>query len=314
MTASKLGTQFVKIVLLAAVLYFVGATIIERVADVEWNRLRPDFRFLALAMLAAISARFFIGIFYGVLLRHLDNPLPYRIGMAVSWMALLGKYVPGKMAIFASVVCLLARYQVNAAVSVIVPMLNNGMAVLIALILSLPLLFSSWARETIPFSRVWFIMLIVAGIVALCPRVFLGTCNFFLRLMKRPRLDVNLTFRQMILPVCFVTGQCLATGVATWCMARTLSPSVDLYSMPLMVSVTALAGALGILALFAPAGLGVVEGMYLLMLSPLIGPEMAALLSICLRLLQTAADILMAFAGMLFVARNPLSVLTETDS
>lgn len=303
MTALKRGTQFVKIALLATVLYFVSTAIIEQVADVEWDRLKPDFRFLTLAMLAAISARVFIGIFYGVLLRHLDNPLPYRIGMAVSWMALLGKYVPGKMAIFASVVCLLARYQVNAAVSVIVPMLNNGMAVLIALTLSLPLLFSTWARETIPFSRIWFVLLIITGIVALCPHIFLGICNFVLRLIKRPRLDISLTFRQMILPVCFVTGQCLATGVVTWCMARTLSPSIDLYSMPLMVSVTALAGALGILALFAPAGLGVVEGVYLLTLSPLIGPEMAALLSICLRLLQTTADILMAFVGMLFIVR-----------
>jgi hypothetical protein len=302
----------IKILLLAVLLYFVGVAIIERVTSLEWDHLAFDFRFLSLAVLAAISARIFMGVLYGVLLILLNNPLPFTIAMVVGWVAMLGKYIPGKVASLAGTAYLLARYQVRPAISATITTQSNGISLVIALIVSVPLLFSPWARETIPFSRVWFIFLIAAGGVAIWPRIFFGVGNFLLRVIGRPPLDVTLTYRQMMLPICLAVGQCLSTGLATWCMVRTISP-LNLASVPLMVSISALAGALGLLALFAPAGLGVREGVYLFALSPFIGAEMAALAAICLRLLQIAADILMAVVGILVLQHTPIRSISDED-
>jgi len=286
-----------KFFLLAVMLYFVGAAIIERVSGLDWHGLNIDFRFLPLALLFLISGRILMGIFYERLLYLLNSPVPRSVAMSVCWVAGIGKYVPGKVAILANSVYLLSFYKIRAAVAAIIPVLNNGMAVLISLLLASPLLFSSWTYGQIPFSRMGFVLLIIAGCVALWPPFFLGMINILLGLMKRPRITVRLTFGQMFFPLCIILGQCLLTGLSTWCMARAVAP-LDAASILPIVSVNAMAGALGILALFAPAGIGVREGVFLVMLSQFVGEESAALLTICLRLLQIITDVLMAALGM----------------
>lgn len=294
--------KLIKTVILAGFLYFVGTALAKQLSYIEWRFLDLDWRFLWLAMLAAILTRGCVGGFYKILLNLLGFPLfPYRTAMAVSCISFLGKYVPGKAAIVANVVYLLARYQVRASLSGMVPILNNGMTVLIAFVLSLPVLFLPWSQEIIPFSRVWFAVLIIAAGIAIWPRIFLGVSDILLRVIGRPPLNISLTLRQMILPAILVMGQCLFSGIATWCIAKMISPSLTFSSVPMVISVTAMAGGLGIIALFAPAGLGVIEGIYLIALSPLIGSELAALSAICLRLLQTITDIFMAIAGILIL-------------
>ncbi len=279
------------------VLYFVGTAIIERVSDLNWHDLNIDFQFLSLALLFLISGRILMGIFYGRLLHLLESPVPRPIAMSVCWVAGIGKYVPGKVAILVNSVYLLSFYQIRAAIAAILPVLNNGMAVLMSLLVASPLLFSSWTYGKIPFSRMGFVLLIIAGCLALWPPFFLGIINTFLGLMKRPRITVRLTFGQMFFPLCIILGQCLVTGLSTWCMARAVAP-LDIVSILPIVSINAMAGALGVLALFAPAGIGVREGVFLVMLSQFVGEESAALLTICLRLLQIITDVLMAALGM----------------
>ena len=60
---------------------------------------------------------------------------------------------------------------------------------------------------------------------------------------------------------------------------------------PAIISITALAGTMGLLTFFSPAGISVKDGIYYLFLSPLIGVEMVAIVIVCLRLLQTAIDL-----------------------
>ena len=77
---------------------------------------------------------------------------------------------------------------------------------------------------------------------------------------------------------------------------------------PAIISITALAGTMGLLAFFSPAGIGVRDGIYFLFLSPLIGAEMAAIVVVCLRLLQTAIDLLSAGLGGLMLHLWPKEV------
>lgn len=279
------------------VLYFVGTAIIDRVSDLDWQNLTFDVRFLPASLLLMVSGRILMGMFYERLLHLLDSPIPRRVAMSVCWMAGIGKYIPGKVAILANTMYLLSFYNIRAAIAAIIPALNNGLAVLVSLLVSSPLLLSPQTYGKIPFSRMGFFLVIIFGCVALWPRVFLGIINTFLGLMKRPRIPMTLTFRQMGYPICIVLGQCLLTGLSTWCMARAIAP-LDAASVLPIVSVNAMAGALGILALFAPAGIGIREGVFLVMLSQFVGEEPAALLTICLRLLQVITDVLMAGVGM----------------
>ncbi len=292
--------KVIKVIGLGVTLYFVGEALAKQLLHIKWRFIYPDWNFFCLSMLAAILMRVCVGGFYKILLNSFGHPLfPYHTAMAVSWISFLGKYIPGKVAIVANVVYLLSRYKIRTSLSVMIPILNNGMTVLVALILSMPVLFLPWAKETVHFSWRWMVVFIITFGISIWPRVFLSITNRLLRIIGRPPLNIILTLRQMIFPFMLVIGQCIFSGIATWCIVKMLTPSLPFSSIPTVISITALAGSLGIIALFAPAGLGVVEGIYLIALSPLIGSEMAALSAICLRLLQTSTDVLMAIVGML---------------
>ena len=86
-------------------------------------------------------------------------------------------------------------------------------------------------------------------------------------------------------------------GAALWAAARSLTALSPRW-IPLFVSSFALAGTLGFLALFAPAGLGVQEGILLVVLAPALTGEVVAVTVVAMRLIQTIADAVLAGVGL----------------
>ena len=73
--------------------------------------------------------------------------------------------------------------------------------------------------------------------------------------------------------------------------------SVSPASLPLFVCISALAGVIGFLAIFAPAGIGVREGILLLALTPVISAGPAALVAVLARLLSVSVNLALGGAG-----------------
>lgn len=294
---SKKLRRFIQLLLLLTLLYFVGRVILHQISNINWETLKLNYVFLVLAITSDIVTRIFTGILYISLLSRLDSHLPYPIAMSISWLSILGKYIPGKIAMLGSAMYLLSRFKVRPEITVIVPVLANGILVILCLFLSLPLLFSQQGSDIIPFSHAWLFMFLFIGIITIHPKFFLGLTNWLLRLIKRPSVRIELTLKQMLFPFGVVLAQCIFSGITTWCTMNSLT-IVSVSAIPIVISISVLAGTLGFLAFFSPAGLGVREGIYLLMLSPLIGSEMAVLTTVFLRLLQTAIDVIMGIAGL----------------
>jgi uncharacterized membrane protein YbhN (UPF0104 family) len=82
-----------------------------------------------------------------------------------------------------------------------------------------------------------------------------------------------------------------------WCLARCVT-DVPISLVPAFAAAAAMAASLGFLALFAPAGLGVREAVFLAVLGPAIGGEHAAIVAVAIRLLYTLAEVGMALVGM----------------
>jgi glycosyltransferase 2 family protein len=93
-------------------------------------------------------------------------------------------------------------------------------------------------------------------------------------------------------------------GVALWLLARGLLPEVGLDLLPAIAVFTASYLA-GFLALFAPGGIGVREGVFILMLQGPIGIGAATALAIASRLLLTVTELGAAVPFLLFSRRRP---------
>jgi glycosyltransferase 2 family protein len=298
---------FIKVILLAAVLFFVGKAISQAIFKISWADLDINNWFLMLSVFFEIATRLFVGLFYGLLLRYFKSPVYPGVAVAVSWISFLGKYVPGKVAVLGSAVYLLSRYNVRRAVAAVVPVIATIMTVAVSLLLSIPLLFSSLSGDLAVFANFMVVFIVLASVMAIRPHIFIKPGNYLLQKMGYSPIETGLYVKQALGGICIVLGQCYCAGLSTWCFVNAFVSS-GLETLPMIISITVFAGAVGLLALFSPAGIGVRDGIYFLFFGPLMGVEMAALVVVCLRLLQTIIDLLTAGLGWLLLRRWPTAI------
>jgi hypothetical protein len=97
-------------------------------------------------------------------------------------------------------------------------------------------------------------------------------------------------------------------GAALWLLARGLLPDVKL-DLPTAVTAFTASYLAGFLALLAPGGLGVREGLFILMLQQPIGIGAATVLAVASRLLLTLTEFGAAAPFLLLNRRSPRVVL-----
>jgi uncharacterized membrane protein YbhN (UPF0104 family) len=95
----------------------------------------------------------------------------------------------------------------------------------------------------------------------------------------------------------------LAYGVAFWLLARGLLPEADL-SLRAAVGVFAAGYIIGLLAIFAPGGLGVRELVFVAILAPRVGSGGAVALAVGSRLLLTLTEVVAALVALLLGGRE----------
>ncbi|MBA3894201.1 MAG: hypothetical protein H0X69_10975 [Gemmatimonadales bacterium] len=93
-------------------------------------------------------------------------------------------------------------------------------------------------------------------------------------------------------------------GVALWLLARGLLPRAELGLLP-AIAVFTTSYLAGFLALFAPGGIGVREGVFILMLQGPIGIGAATALAVASRLLLTITELGAAVPFLLFPRERP---------
>lgn len=289
-----------KLVLLGVVLYFVGTTVVRQLGSVSWGEMRWRPTYVLLALVSALAARAMIIPAYGLLLRPSAPGLTWRQIAPVSWIPALGRYVPGKVLTVAWAFSLLHRFGVPGPTAATAPFVLTGSTLLVGLTLAVPLTLWQPVYHQLPGAWIWCTLFLASGIVCLHPRVMTALGNFTLRKLgyrvriRLPRTD------QYVLVVIVIVGQFVPAGFALWLLARSLAEIAASW-LPICISAVALSGTMGLLAIFAPAGIGVREGIMFIILTPMVGEGMAAVLVLAQRGLQTIAELLLAMLGWIML-------------
>jgi hypothetical protein len=138
------------------------------------------------------------------------------------------------------------------------------------------------------------------------------------RLLRRfapkyaPTLDGALIPRQATLARAFVLYCCmyLLVGLGLVLLAGFLLPGAS-HDYWLLIAAFALAWVVGFVTPGAPAGLGVREGLLLLMLAPVYGSASAGILVIALRIATTLGDVLNLAIGWIVLPRDRTAPRTQ---
>ena len=302
--SSSLGksvlVKICKLTAFAAVLAFVGRELVMRLMSVRWGEIELSGPFLALAFVAAIVAKFTRVFSLRAILRCFSRPPDLFSMMAIAWLPQIGKYVPGKVASVVGSVWLLRRKGVSSPAAIGSVFVVDGIGILVGLGLAIPLTLWAPVRQSLPAAWLWSLGLLGVVLVCLHPKVFGALGNFVLRKLKRQELRSLPSLRQYAGPAALILVQFSALGIALWCTGRSLA-TPPIAHIPLFVSAVSLAGTVGFLALFAPAGLGVREAILLVILGPVFGSSTAALVVVALRLVLTTVEVLLAAVGLLIL-------------
>lgn len=289
--------------LLAVVLYFVGRAMARQIGALSWAEIHVRWPYVALAAAGLVVARVLIVFTYRPLLEPYCGWQAWWKIAPVAWIPALGRYVPGKVVSFVWTVSMLRGRGMQAPAAVVVTYLVTGLGILVGLTAAVPLTLWGPVRRALPMAWAWCVVLATAGAVCLHPAVLRASANAVWRRLRREGQLVLPRPARYLSAVAALAGQIAFMGLALWCVTRAL---VDISPrwVPLLAAASGLAASAGLLAFFAPAGIGVREGILLVILGAVIRePGAAAVATVALRLVDTLVEMGLAGAALLVLRR-----------
>lgn len=231
------------------------------------------------------------GVVWAGILRAYGHDVPRGLAMGVFFVGQIGKYIPGSVWSFGAQAKMATRYDVPARTTVATGLVFLWWSVVTAGIASGAGMLAGLPVAGLP--RWLGAVAVAAGIALLLPPV---TERLAARLAGTPRPSLPLGLSAS------VTALMLVSWVLYGLALALLVPSGAGLSSGFVLQVTAafaLAYAVGVVVILAPAGLGAREVVLVALLTPLVGAVPAAAAALLSRLVHTAGDFLLALAGWL---------------
>lgn len=276
---------------------------------VAWYFIRNREDFAAVIANADIGIFLFSMLFYFVYKLTLASLWHYITkinGCAISYdnavtgylYSILGKYIPGKVFMLAArLTCYkeegapLSRVTVCFFIENVCTLLGAAMLFIVSLLFFPNELLSDYQWITI--------LLIVAFFVAIHPRAINLLLKPIGRLLKKP-LEIPMRYSQMIRVVLLFIANWLIVGVGFYILTRSICPAVELNQLLFCAGVWGVSAIMGILAVFAPSGLGVREGIITAGLMLIMPQNEAVVISVLSRLWQTIPELVLVLAAFVY--------------
>jgi hypothetical protein len=256
-----------------------------------------DFRLLTFATLLSLLFRYcgviiWLRILKGLGAGQIGTPADLSYVYAKSW---LGRYLPGKVTWILGKVYFASEQGIPKRKLAVSSVFEGALQTSVTLFLSL-LLLSIDARLDVfsPPQKAAMIVGSVVLLVAMTPPVFNHLMGVVYSMARKQRLgpddriDLQTLARGFVL---YGVGFVLS-GAAYFFFTRAIYAELGYEHFIFVAGVFNLAGAIGILSLFAPSGLGVREGIQLLLLPLVMPAEVALVVTVAARVWSLGVDLL----------------------
>ena len=279
-------------VLLALFLFlYVRSVDWGQLAGIKWN-----WWWVAVATAISLGFRYWgVGIWF-YLLRRLGATGLKGSGVtlthvyAKSWM---GRYIPGAATWIIGKVYFASKHGVSRARLGVSGLLEGALQIAATLALALVLLLIDPRTHALdPWIIVLMIVAFVGCAVCLVPRVFVFLISTALRVLRRKPLDDDVTPNLGTVlggAGLYVAGAVLS-GTAYYFITLAVYPSLKLSDATFVIGAASMASAISMLAVFAPGGLGVREGVQALLLALVMPGPIALVVVVVTRVWSLAVD------------------------
>jgi glycosyltransferase 2 family protein len=257
----------------------------------QW--LIPSFALLALAWLLELSVWRFV-------LAGLGGQLRWGRAAQTWFLSSIVRYIPGNFWQFLGMAELAADDGVSRVTTIASIGVHQVLATLTGLVLA-AVYFAlagqgAWLDTIRPL--LWLAPL---SLVICSPPVLRWSLNWLLGLLKRPPVTVTLTWGQVLLALLGYAGVWLVMGSGFALLAVSITP-ITAPQFAALIATWAAAYVIGYLSLLTPSGLGVREGVMILLLAPLFPAPVPTMIALAARLWMVVGELV--GAGIALAARS----------
>ncbi|MGE5327866.1 MAG: lysylphosphatidylglycerol synthase domain-containing protein [Thiobacillus sp.] len=265
------------------------------------SSIQINWYYIILATVFGIWFRYWGAFIWLKLLRGLGaknitfNPQLVYV-YAKSWM---GRYIPGTAPWILGKIYFASKHGISKNKLAVSSLLEGGLQINVVMIISAVILAFD-ARLSVINNNIKLLMAlaVIAGCVSMTPAVFNRIVSFAYKIIRGKELEKeHLADAKTILKgVALYSIGAIISGVGFFFMAKAVFPSLAYSNALFVIGAASLAGAVSMLAVFAPSGLGVREGIQLALLSLIMPTEYALVVTVFTRLWSIILDII--FFGM----------------
>jgi uncharacterized membrane protein YbhN (UPF0104 family) len=276
---------------LVAALVFAWLGLHDRLDEVGSALRETSALGVGLALGLVLVGLLATGMLWLRLMAALGAELPLRDGLAMFFVGQLGKYIPGSVWSIGAQAQMAGRRSVPPRVTVAAGLLFLGYHVTTAVVVGTAALLLGGLES--PWPDWLSVLLLVGAALGLLPAVVrrLG------RRVAGRSVSISVGDTVVGLALMAVAWTAYSAGLVL------LSPGSPWGDVAALGGAFALAYAVGVVIVVAPAGLGAREGLFVLLLTPLLGVAGATAVALLARVVHTVADGVMA-AGWWYAARS----------
>lgn len=293
-----------------AVLVLFLVLYLRKVDFARIAHLQVSWGYFVLSVALALLARYLGTFIWFLILRSLGATKLRMEGQLVyvyakAW---LGRYIPGTAPWILGKIYFASRHGLSKQKLAISSLLEAGLQIVTLLAFSL-LLLSFDSRLDVLGSGFKLLMVAVAiiGAIVVSPPVYNRLIGLAFKLLKHQELEQdNVVSKRTILSgsLLYLVDAAL-NGLSLFFIAKSIDPALAYHNIVFVIGGASLATAASMLAVFAPAGIGVRESIQLVLFSLIMPKDLALAVTIAMRLWSVGIDLLFFASARLF-ARSDL--------
>jgi uncharacterized membrane protein YbhN (UPF0104 family) len=291
---SKHIKRILSILIISAIFYFMGHHLYRNWEKVSGHNFNLDWYLLSISILLLPAYFFFKTLVWNWILFKMGAAISLRKCCRILFLTQLGKYLPGKVWPVLGRVYMCEKEGVSKREAFTSVLLESIFEIITGALVFFFFVFLVFKKELGGGNMLGILSAVIfLGILILHPRIFYKILNYFLAKLGREEVKETLNYKNSIWLFILYTFVLLFEGVSFYILVNAIfyvSPDKFLA----LTGMLAMAGIMGLISIFTPAGLGVREGVLAALLSYYLPLHIAIIISLMARIWITSGELICA--------------------
>lgn len=271
----------------AIIVFFIGRYLYSNIRIIEKIGSGINYAYISFASLMMFINLWLVASAWHLTVTRFTGDVSWRDNINIYFSTQLVKYVPGSVWLFFGKIYLYERRNIAKKTIISAMLVESAASIsagLIVFLLAIPFIGS------VHEGFYYMLALIPVLLIFINPTVLTAFLNFLLRISRHEEMEIKSGYGQMLSLAAFYSLIWIWTGLTMYVFASAFTP-IGINKVPELIGITALASVLGLISFLTPAGIGVREATFSLLLGLFIPLPVAVLVAVAARLWETLIEL-----------------------